>query len=63
MCAVSRQWEDAKNEVLARVDYPAIYRDLRKARRSGPDHISACCPFHDDKKPSFSANLRTGAWT
>lgn len=23
---------------------------------------TACCPFHDDKHPSFSVNLTTGAY-
>ncbi len=26
------------------------------------DQLSGCCPFHEDKNPSFSANLNNGLW-
>lgn len=26
------------------------------------DHVQCCCPFHDDRVPSFSIDLRTGSW-
>jgi hypothetical protein len=34
---------------------------LRKIRRRG-NQIEACCPFHDDRVPSFSMNARTSQW-
>ncbi len=34
---------------------------LERARVKG-DELSACCPFHDDRNPSFSINMETGAW-
>ena len=30
-------------------------------RQSG-DELVACCPLHDDRRPSFSINLSTGLW-
>lgn len=45
------------------VDYEREYREqVRNARRSG-DNIVGCCPFHDDRNASFSADIRTGKWT
>ena len=36
---------------------------LKDVQRSKKDtSILALCPFHDDKKPSFTARLRGGAW-
>ncbi len=34
---------------------------LERARVKG-EELSACCPFHDDRSPSFSINMETGAW-
>jgi hypothetical protein len=34
---------------------------LKQIRRRGAQ-ISACCPFHDDRTPSFSMNARTSQW-
>ena len=30
-------------------------------RQSG-DELVACCPLHDERRPSFSVNLSTGLW-
>jgi hypothetical protein len=34
---------------------------LKRIRQRGQE-ISACCPFHDDRTPSFSINVETGQW-
>jgi hypothetical protein len=34
---------------------------LRQIRRRGAQ-LSACCPFHDDRVPSFSMNAKTSEW-
>jgi hypothetical protein len=34
---------------------------LRRIRQRGQE-ISACCPFHDDRTPSFSMNAETSQW-
>lgn len=42
------------------VDYAAEYRSILKAPKITGDRIVAHCPFHDDKKDSFTADIRTG---
>ena len=32
-------------------------------QKTSKDQIIATCPYHDDKKPSFSVNLESGLWT
>jgi CHC2 zinc finger len=34
---------------------------LKQIRQRGSE-LSACCPFHDDRVPSFSMNAETGQW-
>lgn len=51
-----------KEEILARISYKAFYRqelgvDLLKLRG---DEVQVLCPFHDDKNPSLSINIKTG---
>lgn len=42
------------------VDYAAEYKSILKAPKITGDRIVAHCPFHDDKKDSFTADIRTG---
>jgi len=44
------------------VDYTAEYSRVIKKHQITGDQLIGCCPFHDDKKNSFSANLKTGQW-
>ena len=39
--------------------YEPLVEDLRQTH---DDWAWGCCPFHDDNNPSFSVNLRTGAY-
>lgn len=40
--------------------YEEFYlKHLEKSLSSGGE-VRGCCPFHDDKNPSFSANIETG---
>jgi DNA primase len=56
-------WRSYKQEVLDRIgDFSLIFRDLLKRRPSAGQWVSAQCPFHDDRNPSFSFNRVTGAW-
>jgi len=41
--------------------YEYLFQNLNKYKVSG-SQISACCPFHEDTTPSFSANIETGLW-
>ena len=44
------------------VDYRTEYsRVIRKAKITG-DNLVGLCPFHQEKNPSFSADLKTGKW-
>lgn len=44
------------------VDYKAEYSAVIKKNKITEDQLVGVCPFHDDKKESFSANLKTGEW-
>lgn len=44
------------------VDYKVEYGNkLKKVSIRGTE-MKGCCPFHDDKNPSFTVNLNTGKW-
>ncbi len=45
------------------IDYQAFFRaqGLEPLKARG-DEWECRCPFHDDKKPSFNVNVRTGQW-
>ena len=42
------------------VDYSAEYRAVLKNAKTSGDRIIGKCPFHDDNKDSFTADIRTG---
>ena len=42
------------------IDYAAEYRSILKHAEISGDRIIGRCPFHDDKKNSFTADLKTG---
>ncbi len=44
------------------VNYEAEYRSVIKGVKSDGRKLTGRCPFHDDKKNSFSADLQTGKW-
>ncbi len=44
------------------VDYRAEYRDAIKGAKDRDGSLVGRCPFHDDQKDSFSADLKTGKW-
>lgn len=44
------------------VDYAAEYSSYIKKHKTTGDQLIGVCPFHDDKKESFTANLKTGQW-
>lgn len=47
------------DEVLARANIVDVIDTRVKLKKAGKNHI-ACCPFHDEKTPSFSVNEREG---
>lgn len=44
------------------VDYRAEYSSYIKKNKITGDQLIGVCPFHDDRKESFSANLKDGRW-
>ena len=42
------------------IDYEAEYKSIIKGAKITGQNLVGRCPFHDDKKSSFSANLKTG---
>ena len=44
------------------VDYKAEYSAIIKKHKITGDQLVGVCPFHDDRKESFSANLKNGQW-
>jgi len=55
-------WVSYKQEILDRVDFAAIYADLKNQKPSGDGYRLACCPFHEDTNPSFGFSTKTGQW-
>ena len=47
--------QDFINELLARTDIVDIIDAYVPLKKTGKNH-KACCPFHDEKTPSFSVN-------
>jgi len=43
------------DELLARLDIITVIDSRVKLRKMGKNH-SACCPFHEEKSPSFTVN-------
>lgn len=49
-------------DILVGQDYPGkLFRDLKKLKRTSTGYI-ACCPFHEDKSPSFSISGTKPVW-
>lgn len=44
------------------VDYKAEYCSYIRKYRINGDELVGVCPFHDDKKESFTVNLKNGQW-
>lgn len=44
------------------VNYEAEYKSIIKGAKLSGNSLVGRCPFHDDKKNSFSADLKTGKW-
>ena len=51
-----------KGEVPMKPYFALFSRRLKKVKRSTDGNYTACCPFHDDRHPSFSFHAETGLW-
>ena len=57
-------WEFYKQEVLRELGkFSSIYQEIQNQKPSGDGWISGICPFHEDKRASFSFHTSTGNWT
>lgn len=56
-------WKKYKQTVLERIeDFSVLYQDIEKQQPSTDGWVTALCPFHNDKNPSFTYNRNTGQW-
>jgi putative DNA primase/helicase len=52
---------DRKAEILERLSFESFYQgELQHLKSTSGGNAQALCPFHDDKNPSLSVNLKTG---
>ena len=60
---IENEWQEYKEQVLKSInDFSFVYQDLVNQKQGDNGWVTACCPFHDDKNPSFSFNQQTGQW-
>ena len=63
MSSTPNPWLEYKQAILnARSDFSWAYADLKGVKPSTNGWVSAQCPFHDDKSPSFAFDRMTGNW-
>ena len=56
-------WKRYKQAVLERVgDFSVLFEGLAKQKPSTDGWMTALCPFHEDKNPSFAFNRSSGKW-
>ena len=56
-------WKRYKQAVLERIsDFSVLFEGLAKQRPSTNGWVTALCPFHEDKDPSFAFNRNSGQW-
>ena len=56
-------WKQYKKTVLERVgDFSVVYSKLAQQKPSTDGWVTALCPFHEDREPSFGFNRNTGQW-
>lgn len=53
--------EEDKERVRAATDFLALVSETVQLKRRGQDYWG-CCPFHQEKSPSFHINPATGLW-
>lgn len=59
----SEIWKKYKEAILAKIDdFSFLFSHLQKQKPATDGWVTACCPFHNDKNPSFAFNRKTGRW-
>ena len=49
--------KELKDEIVARNDIVDVLSEYISLKKSGSDYV-CCCPFHNEKTPSFHVMLR-----
>ena len=56
-------WKQYKQAILNKVgDFTVLFERLEEQRSSTDSWVTARCPFHHDRNPSFAFNRETGQW-
>ena len=56
-------WKQYKQAILDKVgDFTVLFERLEEQRSSTDSWVTARCPFHHDRNPSFAFNRDTGQW-
>jgi hypothetical protein len=56
-------WAEYKKAILEKIsDYSFVFENLKQKRPGTDGWMTALCPFHEDKNPSFAFKPSTGAW-
>ena len=54
-------WEETKDQIRQQTDIVALVGETVMLRQRGKE-FWGCCPFHQEKSPSFHVNPDTGLW-
>jgi DNA primase catalytic core len=54
--------DNAKERIRERIDMVALVSEYVQLKRRGPDDFWGCCPFHDEKSPSFHIRPERGVY-
>ncbi len=57
--STARSWEDAKEAVRSRIDFPSLVEDYVRLKKTGNRYMGLC-PFHEEDTPSFSVSPDQG---
>ena len=56
-------WPEYKKQIDNHIeDYSPFFPGLRSLKEGTDGWMVACCPFHEDRNPSFAFNRKTGKW-
>ena len=60
---MKQKWDEVKARILSAIDFRKYFAERVEGLTSaGPSQMLGVCPFHGDKKNSFSVNVERGLW-
>jgi len=63
MPEINKVWAEYKRKILDTItDFSFVYISLKQQKDTTDGWVTALCPFHADKHPSFAFNKNTGQW-